>query len=240
MISVCMATYNGAAYIERQLRSILCQLAQADEVILVDDGSSDATLDVVKGIGDARIKIFRNDFNEGIIRTFERSLRQASGDIIYLSDQDDIWYPGKVRRFMEVFDGRPDVTLVLSDAKIINDADEDVAESYLETRGGFSSGIWHNIVKNKYLGCTMAFRRSMMDIVLPIPQDVPMHDVWIGCVNSIYGKTHLLNLPLMAYRRHQYNATPSRRRGIAQILVGRWRLVKNLCLKLIAGNKVVR
>ena len=235
-----MATYNGAAYIERQLRSILCQLAPADEVILVDDHSSDATLDVVGRIGDRRIKIYRNDFNEGIIRTFERSLRHASGDVIFLSDQDDIWYPEKVKKFMEVFDGRPDVTLVLSDAKIINDADEVVAESYLETRGGFSSGIWHNIVKNKYLGCTMAFRRSMIDMSLPIPKDVPMHDVWIGCINSIYGKSCLLNAPLMGYRRHRYNATPSRRRGIAQILVGRWRLVKNLCLKLMAGNKVVR
>jgi glycosyltransferase involved in cell wall biosynthesis len=235
-----MATYNGATYIERQLRSILCQLAPADEVILVDDGSTDATLEVVKRMGDGRIKIYRNDFNEGIIRTFERSLHQASGDVIFLSDQDDIWYPEKVKRFMEVFGGRPDVTLVLSDAKIINDADEVIAESYLETRGGFSSGIWHNIIKNKYLGCTMAFRRSMLNMFLPIPRDVPMHDVWIGCINSIYGKSCLLNAPLMGYRRHQYNATPSRRRGIAQILVGRWRLVKNLCLKLTAGNKVVR
>jgi glycosyltransferase involved in cell wall biosynthesis len=235
-----MATYNGAPYIERQLRSILSQLSQADEVILVDDHSSDATLDVAGRIGDVRVRIYRNDFNEGIIRTFELSLRHASGDIIFLSDQDDIWYPEKVRRFMEVFDEHPGVTLVLSDAKIINDADEVIAESYLESRGGFSSGIWHNIIKNKFLGCTMAFRRSKMDMFLPIPKDVPMHDVWIGCINSIYGKTHLLNLPLMAYRRHQYNATPSKRRGIVQILAGRWKLVKNLCLKLLAGNKVVR
>ena len=235
-----MATYNGAPYIERQLRSILSQLAQADEVILVDDHSSDATLDVVARIGDARIRIYRNDFNEGITRTFERSLRQASGDVIFLSDQDDIWYPEKVKKFIEVFDSRPDVTLVLSDAKIINDSDEIVAESYLETRGGFSAGIWHNIIKNKYLGCTMAFRRAMLDTFLPIPKDVPMHDVWIGCINSIYGKPYILKAPLMGYRRHQYNATPSRRRGMTHILAGRWKLVKNLCLKLMAGNNAVR
>lgn len=235
-----MATYNGALYIEQQLRSILCQLAETDEVILVDDHSSDTTLDVVGKIGDGRIKIYRNDFNEGIIRSFERAIRQASGDVIFLSDQDDIWYPEKVKRFMEVFDGHPDVTLVLSDAKIINEENEVVADSYLVSRGGFSSGLWHNIIMNKYLGCTMAFRRSMTDMFLPIPKDVPMHDVWIGCINSIYGKTCLLNMPLMAYRRHQYNATPSRRRGIAQILIWRWQLVKNLCLKLLVRNKVVR
>lgn len=239
MISVCMATYNGSLYIERQLRSILCQLDPSDEVILVDDHSSDATLDVVERIGDGRIKIYRNDFNEGIVRTFERAIRQASGSVIFLSDQDDVWYPEKVKRFLDVFDGRQDVTLVLSDAKIINDADEVVAESFLESRGGFSPGIWHNIAKNKYLGCTMAFRRSVVDRFLPFPEDIPMHDVWIGCINSIYGTPCFLDMPLMGYRRHQYNVTPAKRRDFGQILVSRWHLVKNLCLRFVVRNKVV-
>jgi glycosyltransferase involved in cell wall biosynthesis len=232
MISVCIATYNGAPYIERQLRSILCQLAQADEVILVDDYSSDATLDVVEKIGDKRIKIYRNEFNQGVLRTFERAIRLASGNIIFLSDQDDIWYPEKIEKFIKVFDEHQNVTLVLSDAKIINEVDEVVAESFLESRGGFSSGFWHNIIQNKYLGCTMAFRRSMAEKFLPFPMDVPGHDVWIGCINSIYGKSFFLNMPLMAYRRHQHNVSPLIRRGIVQILAWRWRLIKNLCRKL--------
>lgn len=233
MISVCMATYNGSRYIERQLRSILCQLAQADEVILVDDHSSDATLDVVEKVGDRRIKIYRNEFNEGVIRTFERAIKLASGDIIFLSDQDDIWYPEKVKEFMEIFDSCPDVTLVLSDAKIINDVDEVVAESFFKGLGKFSPGIWHNITKNKYMGCTMAFRRSMVDKLLPFPEGIPMHDVWIGCINSMYGTPYFLDMPVMAYRRHSYNASPVKRRGFVQILIWRWKLVKNLCLRFI-------
>jgi glycosyltransferase involved in cell wall biosynthesis len=239
MISVCMATYNGSLYIERQLRSILCQLEPVDEVILVDDHSSDETLDAVKKIGDERIKIYRNDFNQGVVRTFERAIRQASGSVIFLSDQDDIWYPEKVKRYLEVFDGRADVTLVLSDAKIINDADEVVAESFLESRGGFSPSIWHNIAKNKYLGCTMAFRRSVADRFLPFPEDIPMHDVWIGCVNSIYETPYFLDMSLMGYRRHQYNATPAKRRDFAQILACRWHLIKNLGLRYFVRNKMV-
>jgi len=229
-----MATYNGAIYIERQLRSILCQLAQADEVILVDDHSSDATLDVVKMIGDKRIKIYRNDSREGVLRTFERAIGLASGDIIFLSDQDDVWYPEKVKKFIQTFDARPDVTLVLSDAKIINDADEVVAESFFEGRGGFSPGIWHNIAKNKYLGCTMAFRRSMADKFLPFPKDIPMHDMWIGCINAFYGIPCFLDMPLMSYRRHQHNASPATRRSFAQIMAWRWQLVKSLCIRFMA------
>src|SRR5450759_5141604 len=93
MISICMASYNGSRYIERQLLSILCQLGEADEVILVDDHSSDATLEVVERLSDKRIKIYRNGSNEGVLRTFERAIGLASGDIIFLSDQDDVWYP---------------------------------------------------------------------------------------------------------------------------------------------------
>ena len=129
------------------------------------------------------------------------------------------------------------MTLVLSDAKIINDADGVVAESFFASRGGFSPGIWHNIARNKYLGCTMAFRRSMLKKFLPFPEDIPMHDMWIGCINSIYGMPCFLDMPLMAYRRHQHNASPVKRRGIAQILVWRWQLVKNLCLRVIMISK---
>src|ERR1017187_1659980 len=125
-----MATYNGSLYIERQLRSILNQLDQNDEVIVVDDHSSDTTLEVVDKIVDRRIEIFRNESNQGVLKTFERALRLASGEIIFLSDQDDIWYPEKASSFLHAFDVHPEVTLVLSDVKVINDADEVISESF--------------------------------------------------------------------------------------------------------------
>jgi glycosyltransferase involved in cell wall biosynthesis len=233
MISVCMATFNGSLYIERQLRSILCQLGHADEVILVDDHSSDATIGIVQGIGDDRIKIYRNDANEGVLRAFEKAIRLSSGDIVFLSDQDDLWYSEKVKKFLHAFDVRSDVTLVLSDAKVIDDEDSMVAGSFFQDRGGFSADLLHNIFKNKFLGCAMAFRRSMLDKILPFPADIPMHDMWIGCINAIYGKICFLDMPLMAYRRHRHNASPSERQGLGQILVWRWQLAKNLCLRVI-------
>ena len=234
-----MGTYNGSRYVERQLRSILNQLDQADEVIVVDDHSSDTTLDVVKKINDSRIKIDRKESNEGVLRTFERAIRLASGDIIFLSDQDDIWYPEKVRCFLQAFDKHPEVTLILSDTKVINDADEVVAESFFKGLGGYSPRLLHNIVKNKHLGCAMAFRRCMVEKFLPFPVDIPQHDIWIGCVNSIYGQPLFLDRPLMAYRRHQYNASPIKRQGLVQILVWRWKLIKNLYLRFMRLSRRV-
>lgn len=236
MISVSMATYNGSRYIEQQLYSILSQLDENDEIILVDDCSSDNTLEVVESLDDKRIKIYRNDSNLGVLQTFERAIHLASGDIIFLSDQDDIWYPEKVSKFLQVFDQYFDVTLVLSDANVIDASDEIVAESFFEGRGGFSPNLWNNLAKNKYLGCTMAFRRSMVSKFLPFPKEIPMHDMWIGCINSIYGKSFFLDMPTIGYRRHQHNASPVKSQGFTQMVIWRWRLAKNLFLKIATSK----
>jgi glycosyltransferase involved in cell wall biosynthesis len=237
MISVCLASYNGSSYIQQQLKSILPQLSPSDEVIVVDDCSTDVTIERVQELNDNRIELHRNTTNCGAVLTFERAISLASGDVVFLSDQDDIWYPDKVQRFIAAFDQSPEVTLVVSDARVVNGRGDLVAESYFATRGGFSAGLVHNIIKCKFLGCTMAFRQSMVRRCLPFPPDIPMHDVWMGCLNAIYGKTCLLDLPLMDYRRHDANVTPHKRRGLATIAGDRWRLVKSLFYKSVWGGK---
>lgn len=231
-ISVCMATYNGASFIEQQLRSVLSQLAVSDEVVIVDDNSSDTTLGVIGNCGDPRVKIYSNESNQGAIRTFERAIGLASGHIIFLCDQDDIWQLEKVERIISIFTRYPEVTLVLSDAKII-DAKGEICGSFFERRGRFVPGLLHNIIKNKYIGCAMAFRRSLVSKILPFPDSLPMHDVWIGCINAIFGKTYFINAPLFYYRRHCLNASPLKRRAIVRIVVSRLMLVICLCVRVL-------
>lgn len=230
-ISVCMATYNGAAYIGQQLSSILSQLGPGDEITLVDDHSSDSTLNVVAGFGDGRIRIFRNEKNMGAARSFERAISLATGEIIFLSDQDDIWHPEKVARMLEVFTNRPDVTLVLSDARIVDKEGHVLVESFFEQRGDFNHGVVHNLIKNKYLGCVMAFRKNLLAKVLPFPATIPQHDMWIGMVNALYGKSYFIDLPLVDYRRHDSNASSasSNKHGrVTQMIKWRWQLIKSI------------
>lgn len=223
-----MATYNGSAYIEQQLSSILSQLKPNDEIVLVDDHSSDATLSMVRAMDDPRIKIHPNSSNLGVLKTFERAIQLAIGDVIFLSDQDDIWYPEKVVKMISIFATRPEVTLVLSDAKIIDANGVVLNASFFQGRGRFSPGVFSTIVKNKYLGCTMAFRRILVSKALPFPSDIPMHDMWIGCIGKIYGAVSFIDFPLMGYRRHSNNVSPVKRQTVFKMLVWRWRLVKNL------------
>ena len=229
-ISVCVAVYNGAAYLQPQMHSILAQLRATDEVVVVDDASQDNSAELLRDLSDARVRVHRNERNLGVLDSFERAIRLAQGDILFLSDQDDLWLPGKVEKILEAFSLNPEVTLVASDAKVIDESGCVVADSFFEQRGYFAAGVLHNLLKNKYLGCTLAFRRSMLHHFLPIPKDVPMHDMWFGLINDIYGKTYYIDQPLIAYRRHGNNVSSSVGLSVFQKLVWRWHLVKNLLL----------
>jgi glycosyltransferase involved in cell wall biosynthesis len=229
-ISVCMATYNGERFIHEQLASILGQLRDADEVVIVDDASTDGTLAIVESFGDERIRIVRQPQNRGVLQTFNRALDEASGDIIFLSDQDDVWRTDKVLKIKEVFSSGSDVTLVISDARIIDGRGEIIAETWFKS-GKFHPGAWQNFVRNRYLGCAMAFRRSVLEYCLPFPADVPQHDMWIGIVNQLVGKTEFIDEPLMSYRRHERNISPHQKHApLAQMIRWRWALGKNLAL----------
>ena len=227
-ISVCMTTYNGAAYLGDQLRSILEQLRVGDEVVVVDDASQDNSLNILRNFFDARVRVYRNARNLGVMVSFEKAMRLANGDILFLSDQDDLWLPGKVYKILEAFSSNPEITLVASDAKVIDETGCVVADSFFAQRGRFSAGVVHNLLKNKFLGCTLAFRKSMLSRFLPIPKDVPMHDMWFGLINAFYGKTVYISQPLIAYRRHGKNLSPSSGTPVLQKVVWRWQLGKNL------------
>jgi glycosyltransferase involved in cell wall biosynthesis len=232
-VSVCMAVYNGAEFLMPQVESILGQLQPIDELLIVDDASQDSSPSILCRIRDPRVQVHRNARNLGVLATVERSLKLAGGGIVFLSDQDDVWLSGKVEKVISVFLKNPEVTLVATDATLIDENGTRIADSFYARRGRFSSGLLHNLVKNKYLGCTLAFRRRMLEYFLPIPADVPMHDMWFGLLNSVYGMTYFVNEPLTAYRRHDRNVSPSEHARFGRMMLWRWRLVRNLINRIV-------
>lgn len=230
-----MAVYNGAAFLKPQIESILVQLRAQDELIVVDDGSRDDSVAVLEIMRDPRLHVHCNERNLGVLPTFERALSQAGGDIVFLSDQDDIWLPGKVAKALDVFASNPRVTMVVTDAVIVDEQGRVLNPSFFSVRGRFSTGFVRNFIKNKYLGCTLSFRRTMLRRFLPIPHDVPMHDIWFGLLNEIYGKTYFIDEPLTAYRRHGRNASPFVHAGPLPIFLWRYRLAKNIISRVATG-----
>jgi glycosyltransferase involved in cell wall biosynthesis len=203
-ISVCMATYDGEAYVREQLASILAQLRPEDEVIVVDDGSRDGTPGLVEALGDPRIRFERNPENLGPIRTFERALTLARNDLIFFSDQDDVWVPGKVEAFRRAF-ASSGAACVVSDATFTAE-DLTPVHGYFESRGA-GPGVVKNFTRNTYLGCCMAVSHRAKEWVLPFPGLILQHDEWTGMCCEIVTGVHFLPERLTLYRRHGRTVT---------------------------------
>lgn len=204
-ISICIATYNGALFIKRQLESVLNQLGEDDEIIISDDGSLDDTLLIIKKISDSRIKIFQNTSRHGPPGNFENALKLTSGNFIFLCDQDDIWFPNKINTLIELL-GKFD--LILSDCNVINENGDILLSSFFNFRGSRPGFFW-NLYKNSYIGCCMAFRREVLTYVMPFPRTIYMHDWWIGLMVELRGNILFYNEPLVSYVRHGNNASPT-------------------------------
>lgn len=205
MVSVCMATYNGGQYIKLQLESILSQLGPNDEVVISDDGSNDITRDIILSLGDNRIRLLENSGSHGFVSNFENALRKAKGDIIILSDQDDVWYDRKVET---VSDALKNYDLVIHDAQLIDGDGNSLGKTYYSTLH-HKTGFWVNLWKTRWLGCCMAFRREVLDYCLPIPKSVVAHDYWIGMMGMVKFRSCFLDDVLIGYRRHGNNVSTS-------------------------------
>lgn len=217
-ISVCMAAYNGERYITAQLQSILSQLTDGDEVIVVDDASTDSTQDCIRAIQDIRIRLIEHKENRGILHTFEDAIRNASNSILFLSDQDDLWSPKKVSTILQAFERNSDVMLVATDSAIVDESGTVLSESYFAGMGEFNPGLWANLIHNRYGGCTLAFRAKIISEILPFPHKYEvLHDIWIGVRNSLsHGGTLYINQPLVLCRRHSANATGQKKLSTMQ------------------------
>lgn len=210
MISVCMATYNGAKYIREQVDSILPQLGDDDELIISDDGSTDDTLSVLKGINDCRIKIVPNNAGiHGVVPNFENALRHATGDIVFFSDQDDIWAENKVKVVAKALQN---ADLVVHDA-LIMDKDDNVSDVNYYSLRMPHLGFWNNLYKNSFMGSCMAFRASLLPKVLPFPKHILWHDMWIGLMTSRIGRVKFIDDKLLYYRRHGGNVSATGERS---------------------------
>lgn len=239
-VSVCMAAYNGERYIAVQLQSILRQLDAKDEVVVVDDASTDGTRKRVRSLHDNRIRLIEHSSNLGVSHTFEEAIRRASGKILFLSDQDDLWAANKISAVLRAFQLCPAVDIVVSDAALIDENGSPLGPSYYAQRGKFRSGVLANVFRCSYLGCTMAFRRRIRAKILPFPRGADvLHDLWIGALNSLTGgKTLYLDHSLVFYRRHEGNATGNKRLTIAHKIRIRWALCQSLARFWLDSHRV--
>ncbi len=231
-VSVAVATYNGEKYIKEQLSSILDDLRAGDEIVISDDCSSDATRSIIDEFAEKDhgviIKVLDGPCM-GVKKNFENAIKNCSNDYIFLADQDDVWAADKVEHVMYAFTKNENAGVVMHDACVTTeDINDVVIPSFFSYRGS-RSGYFKNWLKNSYIGCCMAFKRELVPKILPIPDDIEMHDQWIGILAEVLGYDVVL-LPevLLNYRRHGDNTSKMSHYPPAKMLKNRITFLKRL------------
>ena len=230
-LSVALAAYNGESFILEQLASILPQLGENDEVVISVDPCKDNTLNVVTALSelDGRLKVIEGE-GKGLIKNFENAITHCTGDIIFLSDQDDKWAADKVETVLKhFFENGAD--LVLHNCSLVDTFLNPIegGESFFALNGS-KRGFAKNIIKNSYMGCCMAFRKEFVREFIPFPEGIPMHDQWIGLIAERCGAViEFEEKPLLFYRRHGGNVSDTSHASLIQMI--KWRLKVISCLR---------
>lgn len=213
-ISVAMCTFNGDPYLAEQLKSIEAQDRLPDELVVCDDGSSDSTLEILKQFARRApfsVRLELNSTNLGSTRNFEQCISLCQGNIVALADQDDVWYPRKLRRLEAALCESEEIVAAFSDADVIDDNSRSLDLRLWASFGlnharqrRFASGHALEVLCNHPVvtGATLAFRSDHFMNMRPIPAN-QFHDAWISFLLAACGRFALVPEPLMQYRRHR-------------------------------------
>ena len=204
-ISIAMTTYNGARYLNDQLDSFSVQTKLPDELVVCDDKSSDNTINILddfKRTAPFDVKIICNEENIGYTKNFQKALSLCSGDLIFLSDQDDVWLSDKVEIMSSYFNENRDIYVLLADMIIVDRDLKSTGCTQLEKirKTGLNDGSF-------VTGCGTALRREWVDFALPIPEFVIGHDLWLHRLAVILNMRDVIGKPLQYFRRHENNTS---------------------------------
>jgi len=228
-ISVALCTHNGSRFIAEQVRSICLQSLPPTEIVLSDDASTDDGVEVARATLEACLRerpglaidfrIIRNVPALRVTKNFEQAARACTGDLIALSDQDDVWHPDRLARMVAQFDQRPDLLLLHTDARLVDGALKDLGQSLFHAlevqpfelawiHGGRAFDVF--LRRNLVTGATTLFRRALLEQALDFPKEW-LHDEWLGIVASAIGRVDVLEEALIDYRQHESNQIGARR-----------------------------
>jgi glycosyltransferase involved in cell wall biosynthesis len=218
-LSVALCTYNGERFLAEQFASILSGELLPTEIVVADDGSADGTLAIVRdaltraetlGI---TVRLFAEGLGKGVTANFERAIAATTGEVIVLSDQDDVWHPTRLREVSEAFTAEPSLLFQHNNARLVNESGDplgltlftalEVTESdreQINADRGFDVYLHRNLAT----GATVAFRRQLFEVAAPLPAEW-IHDEWLAIIASAVGAVRVTDNTVIDYRQHGSN-----------------------------------
>ena len=239
-LSVALCTHNGARFIEEQLRSILDQTRPPHQLVISDDASSDDTVTLAKAVftryaalpsqAPIDLVILENASPLGVTGNFESAILATSGDLVALSDQDDIWRSDRLARSVQEFESRSELDLVFTNARLVDGAGASLDRTLFEVleisdadQASLHSGdaLSLFIKRNLATGATVMFRRRLLEKSVPFPPHW-VHDEWLAMMAAATGEIDVIDEPLIDYRQHGSNVIgidfPTLRRKVKRVL----------------------
>jgi glycosyltransferase involved in cell wall biosynthesis len=242
-VSVALCTYNGERYIAEQIRSILGQSLPVGEIVLSDDASADGTVRVVRDeiarfnrenpSATVELVVLSNGARLGVTKNFQRALESCRYDLIALCDQDDVWHHTKIAEQVQQFDRRPDLLLIHSNARLVDEDGSLLPGSLLESlevtnavMAAIHAGQAFDVLlrRNIATGATMMVRRALLTAALPLP-NAWIHDEWLAIIAAAIGVVDASTTSCIDYRQHSANQigvrTPTLRYKLARLFESR-------------------
>lgn len=232
-ISVAMCTYNGVAYIQQQLESILRQTVLPEQIVISDDGSTDGTIERIESFWERQLQqddslasiqmtIIRNKESLGVTKNFEQALKACVHPLIALCDQDDLWMPTKLEVLSQIFNQDDELLFVFTDSRLVDAEGLPLGNTSFDALGvsksektAFEEGNGAKVLlkRNLATGATVMLRKSLVDIATPFPADW-VHDEWLALISAFAGKIYMSEECLIDYRQHGNNQIGMKKPGL--------------------------
>ncbi len=249
-ISIALATYNGVQYLNEQLNSYLKQSRMPDELVVCDDCSTDETLVILENFQRSApfpVLIEQNTANKGCVASFANSISRCSGNYIFYSDQDDVWFPEKIETMMSTFEENPDTGLVFCNAEVVDNMLSPLGCTFweavwfdererkkVENNQAFDIFLKHIVVA----GMSAAFRADLLSIILPMPALQDGYDGWTALLASTISRITTVNQSLVKYRVHDNNQVGVHTLGfMEQLKIGKQQVRDNTFPNLLFLKK---
>lgn len=234
LISVALCTHNGASYLAEQVRSICTQSLPPAEIVLSDDASMDDSVQLARSTlaqclaeypgRMIELRVLENRRALRVTKNFEQAVLACQGDLIALSDQDDVWRPDRLQVMVDTFTRRPELTLLHTDARLVDSQGQPLGQTlfqaleihsfeleWIHTGRAFDALLRRNLVT----GATTMFRRSLLAQAVPFPAEW-LHDEWLAAIAAVVGRVDVLEQPLIDYRQHAANEVGAKRFSLVQ------------------------
>ena len=240
-ISIALAAYNGARYVREQLDSFAAQRRLPDELVVCDDASTDGTAEQVECFAKGapfEVRLERNPRTLTTTPNFEKAISLCRGDLIFLSDQDDVWLPEKLDEMAGHFEAHPEAGGLVCNGSVCGPDLESLGHSLWEAlwfraseqrlvREGRAIDVF---VKHVVASAnTLAFRATFRDLVLPFPDLHDCAEAWTATLIAAVADFHILDRELIRYRLHGENQFGSHRFNLReQIALARWQVSEGI------------